>query len=924
MGVSTKIFRRLISGVVATTLAFAGVAVGSTPAQAAANPGACINSNWGANGCGGSTTTPLAEITATKSSAITTTAALTYVNGSATPTVGSTCSPSAFELYLSSSSFATADKITTGLASGISFNTATGVFSGTPTTILSRTQYTVVALCTGAGSQLQRFTIYVSVTEAGVKTLPQLAGAIDVAASTAVLSYDAADTSDTIDVNCVSTTTFELYPASDTSFAQSQDSVDGIDFHPADGSFSGTPRALFTNTTFVIVALCGQANANATGVQKFMISIKVTAPDKTLTAITKTVGDSVTGRALSYDATDATKTVTRDCAPTSYDVVDSSGATGSGNTVNGIVISNVDGSISGTASTALSSTTYTIVANCVTHVEKFSLSITINSAAAPSTGGGNSNPAPEKVTICHRTHATTNPYVRITVSIASVMNKAGHESHDEIYLVNHVYNAAIKYPAKDKKWGDIIPADPSGQNRWKPLNWTTLGAAIWNGSTAGCPTMTTQQYYNALRESGVPEKNIKKEVDTLEEEQGKTKTDPASLKYTGPSTKVLEEENDKVTICHATNSVTNPYRKITVSSSSVTNKAGHMSHDDIYLDHHVFDASVNYPANKKDWGDIIPADPTGKNRWAPLNWTDLGQKIYSGAVAGCAEETTQEVYNKLRESGATKKEILEELRKDGNIDDDPADIEDLKYDGKDPEVEKTEPKPPVEPTNVKIPDQSLSGIVWLDLNRDGFKDPEEPLMKGIKLSVVQVTSVSPGFARSGVRSSLRTAAVSSDIKFKAAAVVTVTTDANGFYLFPSLGAGDWQVVTEVPTELSVTYDSQGSNEGEIIATVPVASHAFTYVGLISDNETLTNKLVEENTQKPATVDPTKTPATGTKTPTKTPIKTGVKTSPAGTRGSVNQLAYTGDTPSSLPMGVAAFMVIIGLGFIALGRRKSTN
>jgi hypothetical protein len=75
-------------------------------------------------------------------------------------------------------------------------------------------------------------------------------------------------------------------------------------------------------------------------------------------------------------------------------------------------------------------------------------------------------------------------------------------------------------------------------------------------------------------------------------------------------------------------------------------------------------------------------------------------------------------------------------------------------------------------------------------------------------------------------------------------VTLVKTDANGFYLFPSLGAGDWQVVTTVPDALEVTYDSHATSDGEIITTVPVASHAFTWVGLVGDDPKVNKAIVD--------------------------------------------------------------------------------
>jgi hypothetical protein len=407
--------------------------------------------------------------------------------------------------------------------------------------------------------------------------------------------------------------------------------------------------------------------------------------------------------------------------------------------------------------------------------------------------------------------------VRITVDYNSVNKKSGHQGHDEIFAGEHVFKAGIYKRAKDKDWGDIIPADPTGFNRWQPLNWTTLGAQIYNGTVAGCPTFDAVKYYNALREAGVPEKKIKQEIAEIEAEQAEAKpetkkTNITELKYTGTNRATVEADTDKVTICHRTNSTTNPYVRITVAASSIYKNAGHYSHDEIYNGNHVFDATVDYPNNKKDWGDIIPADPTGKNRWAPLNMTTLGKKIYDGTVAGCAEKSMQQVYNELREEGKSKKEIKADLEKQKNIDEDPKDLDELQYTGNDPKTEKTEPKEPTKPANVKVQNQSLTGSIWLDINKDGLKDPDEPYFAGI-----EVTLVDPA---TGVPSSLKTA----------------TTDSDGYFVFENLTPGDWKVTAKIPTDLQVTYDSYLASDGEAVAEVPAGSSAYTWIGLVGQSE----------------------------------------------------------------------------------------
>ncbi len=75
--------------------------------------------------------------------------------------------------------------------------------------------------------------------------------------------------------------------------------------------------------------------------------------------------------------------------------------------------------------------------------------------------------------------------------------------------------------------------------------------------------------------------------------------------------------NDKVTICHATHSESNPYVEITVSTSAVDG-LGNNDHS-----HHT--GPIWYSGAKGDnvdWGDIIPAGD-----WLPagLNWTSEGQ-----------------------------------------------------------------------------------------------------------------------------------------------------------------------------------------------------------------------------------------------------------------------------------------------------------
>lgn len=96
--------------------------------------------------------------------------------------------------------------------------------------------------------------------------------------------------------------------------------------------------------------------------------------------------------------------------------------------------------------------------------------------------------------------------------------------------------------------------------------------------------------------------------------------------------------NHKITICHRTNSNTNPYVEITPAKTSIFKNQGHDSHEGPVWDSTLKDRKIK-------WGDIIPPfqfyatpqDEASKteSHYHGQNWDAAGQAIYNN---GCAPE----------------------------------------------------------------------------------------------------------------------------------------------------------------------------------------------------------------------------------------------------------------------------------------------
>lgn len=157
------------------------------------------------------------------------------------------------------------------------------------------------------------------------------------------------------------------------------------------------------------------------------------------------------------------------------------------------------------------------------------------------------------VTICHRTHSVTNPYVRITVDQRSVGNansKHGGGAHDyyatTLYSSKpnpNVFDPTKTYPANDKKWGDIIAfTDVSGNAltgsalNVAGLNNTGIGAQIYNGTGAYaglCRTMNARDYYEVEKAAGVAPTDILADMNELDSPDFATELSACGGTFTG-------------------------------------------------------------------------------------------------------------------------------------------------------------------------------------------------------------------------------------------------------------------------------------------------------------------------------------------------------------------------------------------------------
>lgn len=448
-----------------------------------------------------------------------------------------------------------------------------------------------------------------------------------------------------------------------------------------------------------------------------------------------------------------------------------------------------------------------------------------------------------KVTICHRTRATTNPYRMITVSVASIVddnsapNGHAHHNTDRRRLETDgpagVFRPGFNYPSNAKHWGDIIPPfRTAGGGIYEGLNWSWAniisdggdgifsrsdfttqvssgGTAEGNAAVAFCTgstgNLTTKQLYDLEREAGVDKDEILEEL-----QEGQADEDEATRLALG---------GNFVTPTQTDPSFPRPIPPTaTVNRQVTTTKSKSVK----------FTVNFNESVTELSTSDF---ETTGDASGCAVGSVSASSGTSVEVTVTCTTRGT--VALKMKKNSARgSSDIgpeLDQLSSATTIEDeDPA--------------PSSSPTPSASPNPTpsasaatqgkrggplykgnRAPKQSLSGVVWADLNQDGTQDPGEPLLADITCTC-QLRFLTNAATLSGFRG------MAVGPRY-ATTTITVKTNSQGQYLVRNAKSGEWTTTCTSPTGMSVTFDSTGDSDGVTTATVSDGGTGFTWVGM---------------------------------------------------------------------------------------------
>jgi hypothetical protein len=147
-----------------------------------------------------------------------------------------------------------------------------------------------------------------------------------------------------------------------------------------------------------------------------------------------------------------------------------------------------------------------------------------------------------KITLCHATHSTNNPYVVITVAREAAGDPSGWNQSGTDHFSHHdqggvVYNASMQ---QGDEWDDIIPNvdDDGNPMPHDGLNWSADIAANWSAAISGdagaCIAAPVRQQPPAVQPDVVLDEVVTPEVAPQVAPQVIRRA-PGGLAFTGPS-----------------------------------------------------------------------------------------------------------------------------------------------------------------------------------------------------------------------------------------------------------------------------------------------------------------------------------------------------------------------------------------------------
>lgn len=385
----------------------------------------------------------------------------------------------------------------------------------------------------------------------------------------------------------------------------------------------------------------------------------------------------------------------------------------------------------------------------------------------------------------------------------------------------------------------------------------------------------------------------------------------------------------KITICHRTHSVTNPYRRITVSRNAADGQGNndHTSHNENLTvnstNYKVFTPSIlsSYVGSNKKWGDIIPPTPSSNPSRPGLNWTEPGaQDIYYGTgnmFGYCKAMSAKQYFDSEVAAGIPVADVLADLN-DQDADEDSSittwtqqsiqNVPDL-------------PTGPQPPSNLSSITQSIAGVIWYDTNRDGLQNNGELRAPGVVVKLIDPSTNQPYVVTPTGRKKTKNKGffISTVTSYQG----QITTDANGEFSFSSVPEGEWTVTSVAPASYEVTYDSEGNpTDGTALATVPAGGAGFAWVGLAS--------VVSPSPSPSPSPSASSSQSSSPSSPNPSPSSGGNNSNPSSnslsnigsTPISTTALPNTGQTSTPFVMSFLAFQLItLGSALYWLRKRK---